>query len=274
MSTQQHTEVDMATVKARQRQSWSVGDIPVIARPLVGVAENLCEAVELRPCQKVLDIATCTGNVALAAARRYCEVTGVDYTASVLERARERAAVERLSITFLEADAENLPFPAASFDVVLSVLGVMFTPDQERAAREMLRVCRPGGKIGLVNWTPDGFFREIGQVMAVYAPPPLGLKPPALWGTEERVRELFGKRITSLQSQKRLFFHRYRSLHHAVAVTCQDFGPAVAALQALQPVARESLAHDLQEMFERANQATDGTVMVPAEYLEVVAVRR
>lgn len=274
MTTQPSISVDLSVLKSRQKRSWSTGDIPIIARPLVGVAENLCEAVELRPRQKVLDVATCTGNVALAAARRYCEVTGIDYIPSLLEYARARAELERLQISFLEADAEHLPFPAASFDVVMSVFGIMFTPDQEQAASELLRVCRSGGKIGLVNWTPDGFFRDMGKVMQTYAPPPLGLKPPALWGTEEHIRKLFSEEVISIKSTKRYFFHRYRSLEHAVEVTCNDFGPTVTALQALDSEARAQLAQDMRKMFEQANIATDGTVVVPAEYLEVVAVRR
>jgi len=274
MTIQPPVSPDLSLVKVRQQQAWSTGDIPIIARPLVGVAENLCEAVELHSSQKVLDVATCTGNVALAAARRYCEVTGIDYTPSVLEYARKRAEIERLSITFLEADAEHIPFPSASFDVVLSVLGVMFTPNQEQAASEILRVCRPGGKIGLANWTPDGFFRDIGQIMAAYAPPPLGLKPPALWGSEDYLLQLFGEGIASIQTTKRYFFHRYRSIEHAVSVTCNDFGPAVTALQSLEPEARVRLTQDIRGMFERANKVSDGSVMVPAEYLEVVAVRQ
>ncbi|GCE07678.1 class I SAM-dependent methyltransferase [Dictyobacter aurantiacus] len=274
MVNQPAKAVDLSAIKAHQQQSWTVGDIPIIARPLVGVAENLCEAVELHPCQKVLDVATCTGNVALGAARRYCEVTGIDYTASFLEVARERAAVERLSIDFIEADAENLPFPSASFDVVLSAFGVMFTPDQEKAASELLRVCRSGGKIGLVNWTPDGFFRKLNSVMQNYAPAPLGVKPPGLWGNEEYVRELLGDEVVSLQARKRYFYHRYRSLQHATDVTCNDFGPTITMLQMLAPDAREQLIREMREMFEQSNKATDGTVVVPAEYLEVVAVRR
>lgn len=238
-----------------------------------GCCENLCEAVELHPGQRVLDVATCTGNVAIAAGRRYCEVTGIDYIPDLLEVARERAEVEHLRISFLEADAEHLPFPDSSFDVVLSAFGVMFTPNQEQAASELLRVCRPGGKIGLVNWTPEGFFGKMGTVMQVYAPAPLGLKPPGLWGTERRLHELFKEEITSLQARRRYFFHRYYSLQHAVDVTCNDFGPAVTTLEALEPDARERVAHDMRVMFEGANQASDGTVIVPAEYLEVVATR-
>lgn len=266
--------IDLSVIKARQRKSWAAGDIPIIARPLVGVAENFCEAAALRPGQQVLDVATCTGNVAIAAARRYCEVTGIDYIPDLLDVARERADVERLQITFLEADAECLPFADASFDVVLSALGVMFTPNQELAASEMLRVCRPGGKIGLISWTPEGFFGEMGSVMQMYAPSPSGLKPPGLWGTEKRLEELFGAEIASMHAQRRYFYHRYYSLQHAVDVTCNDFGPAVAALEALEPVARQRLSQDMRAMFEKANQATDGRVIVPAEYLEAIIVRR
>ncbi len=274
MSIQPSTNMDLAVIKANQRKTWAAGNLPIIARPLVGIAENLCDAIELHPCQKVLDVATGTGNVALAAARRYCEVTGVDLMPYLLENARERAAAERLTITFLAADAEHLPFADASFDVVLSTLGIMFAPDQEQAARELLRVCRSGGKIGVVSWTPDGFFRDMGKVMQTYAPPPAGLKPPALWGDEKRVRELFGTGITSLQATKRKFNHRYRSIEHAVEVTCQDFGPVVTALLALEPSERPELIQEMRTMFEQANVADDGTIIVPAEYLEVIAIRR
>jgi ubiquinone/menaquinone biosynthesis C-methylase UbiE len=274
MTGQSVAGTDLSVIKARQKQTWSVGDIPVIARPLVGIAENICETVELRPGQQVLDVATGTGNVALAAARRYCEVTGIDCTAYVLEIARARAAVERLTITFLEEDAENLPFPAASFDAVLSTFGVMFSLNQEQAASEMLRVCRPGGKIGLASWCPDGFFGAMRNVMEVYAPPPLGLKSPGLWGSEERLRELFGDEIVSMQAKKHIFFHRYYSLQHALEVTCNAFGPAITALQALPSDARERMVEEIFAMFEQANQATNGTVVIPAEYLEMVAVRR
>ena len=268
------TNTDFTLIKARQKQAWAAGDLAITARPMVGVAENLCESIELHAGQRVLDIATGTGNVALGAARRYCNVTGIDYVPDLLEQAQTRGAAERLTITFLEADAEHLPFPDASFDVVLSAFGVMFAPDQERAARELLRVCRPGGKIGLLSWTPDGFFRDMGRVMGTYAPAPAGLQPPALWGTEKRVRELLGSAITSLQATKRFFYHRYRSLEHAVDVTCNDFGPTVIALRALEQPAREGLSRDMRAMFVQANQASDGSVFVPAEYLEVIAVRR
>lgn len=274
MNKQSVTSADFTFIKARQKQAWTAGDLAIIARPMVGVAENLCESVELHAGQRVLDVATGTGNVALGAARRYCDVTGIDYVPDLLEEARARAAAERLTITFIEADAENLPFPDASFDVVLSAFGVMFAPDQEQAANELLRVCRPGGKIGLLNWTPAGFFRDMNKVMGTYAPAPAGIQPPALWGTEKRVHELFGAAVTSLQATTHSFYHRYRSLEHAVDVTCNHFGPTVMALRTLEEPARGGLSHDMRAMFERANLANDGSVFVCAEYLEIIAVRR
>ncbi len=274
MSIELPATVDLSAIKTFQQQGWAAGDYSIPGAILVVISENLCEAVELHACQRVLDVATGSGNTAIAAARRFCEVTGIDYVPSLLERARERASAERLPITFLEGDAENIPFPAASFDAVLSTVGVMFTPNQEQAASELLRVCRSGGKIGLVNWTPTGLFGHMGRAMAKYAPPPAGLKSPALWGTEERLRELFGEEVVSIQATKRYFFHRYRSAQHAVEVFCTYYGPMATTLQGLSPVDREGLCHDLQMVLERANQASDGTLVAPGEYLEVVAVRK
>jgi SAM-dependent methyltransferase len=274
MNIRSDVPADLSVVRTRQRQSWATGDTPVVVRPLVIVAENLCEAVELHPNQKVLDIGTATGNTAMAAARRYCEVTGVDYVAALLKVAEERASVERLPITFLEADAEQLPFSDSAFDAVLSVFGVMFAPNQEQAASELLRVCRSGGKIGLANWTTDGFFGKMGQIMRTYIPASPGLKSPGLWGTEKRLRELFGEEVVAFQARKQSFLHRYRSIQHAVEVTCKDLGSVVMALEALDPISRKGLIQDVQSIFEQANQASDGSVIVAAEYLEVVAVRR
>jgi ubiquinone/menaquinone biosynthesis C-methylase UbiE len=224
--------------------------------------------------QRATDVATGSGNTAIAAARRWCKVTGIDYVPALLERARERAAAERLPITFLEADAEQLPFPDASFDVVLSSVGVMFAPNQEQAARELLRVCRSGGKVGLGNWTPTGLFGHIARTIAAYVPPPAGVKPAALWGTEERVRELFGEGVVSLQATKRNFLYRYRSVQHWMDLFGAYFGPIVTALRALDPAGQERFSHDLMAGLEQANQARDGTLVAPMEYLEVITVRR
>ena len=190
---------DLAAIKARQQQTWATGDFAVVGSLITIVSEQLCEAVDLRAGWVVLDVATGSGNTALAAARRFCEVTGVDFVPALLERGRERAAAERLPVTFLEGDAEALPFPDAAFDAVLSTFGVMFAPNQERAAAELLRVCRPGGKIGLANWTPDGLAAEHFRTVGRHVPPPPGLPPPTRWGTEAGLRELFGDRISALR---------------------------------------------------------------------------
>ncbi|HEY1348622.1 MAG TPA: class I SAM-dependent methyltransferase [Ktedonobacteraceae bacterium] len=263
-----------ATLKAAQQRGWAAGDYTIPGAILVVMSENLCESVDLHAGQRVLDVATGSGNTAIAAARRFCEVTGVDYTPCLLDKARERAAVECLPITFLEGDAEALPFPAGAFDAVLSTLGVMFTPDQEAAASELLRVCRPGGKIGLASWTPAGFFGQMGRAMAAYMPPPPGVRPPALWGTQERVQELFGNEVVSIQAHKRYFFHRYRSAEHAVEIFCTYYGPVVKALEALEPARQEQMRQALHTVLDQVNIATDGTLVAPGEYLEVVAIRR
>src|SRR5262249_46492884 len=209
---------DLTAVKTRQRATWSSGDYAVIGTTLSITGELLCEAVELRPGQRVPDVAAGNGNATLAAARRWADVTSTDYVGALLESGRAKAAAEGLPVTFQEADAEQLPFENGSFDVVLSVFGVMFTPDQEQAARELLRVCRPGGKIGLVNWTPDGFIGHVFRTIGKHVPPPAGVKPPALWGSEQRLTELFGDDISELATTKRMFVFRYRSAAHWLEV--------------------------------------------------------
>src|SRR5215471_8890023 len=216
MLSHQSPGVDLSAIKARQQKSWSTGDYAVSGATLGVISEELCEATDLHAGQSVLDVATGSGNTAIAAARRFCEATGIDYVPALLEVGQRRADAERLPITFQDGDAENIPFADASFDVVLSTLGVMFTPNQQKAASELLRVCRSGGKIGLANWTPTGFIGQLFRLIGRYAPPPAGLEPGALWGTEERLRELFGDHVTSLQTTKRNFIFRYRSPAHWV----------------------------------------------------------
>ena len=264
---------DFTAVKSRQQATWSSGDYAVIGTTLAITGELLCEAVELRPGVRVLDVAAGNGNASLAAARRWADVTSTDYVAALLERGRAKAAAEHLPVTFQEADAEQLPFADGSFDVVLSVFGVMFTPNQEQAAQELLRVCQRGGKIGLANWTPDGFIGQVFGTIGKYVPPPAGVKSPALWGTEGRLRELFGDGISELRLNQRIFVFRYRSAEHWLEVFRTYYGPVLKAFAALDAVGQAGLARDLTELLERFNQGGTDRLVVPSAYLEVVATR-
>ena len=268
----QHRPSDLAEIKERQQRAWASGDYAMFGATLLIMSELLCEAVDVRPGERVLDVATGSGNTALAAARRFGEATGIDYVPDLLERGRERAAAERLAVVFREGDAEDVPFPDASFDVVLSTVGVMFAPDQERAASELLRVCRPGGRIGLANWTPDGFAGELGSLFGSYLPPAPGLKPPTLWGTEGRLRELFGA-AGGLRVARRTFVFRYRSVGHYLEVLETQLGPTRETLRTLDPARRERLAGEIAALVGRFNRSGDETVAVPSDYLEVVVDR-
>jgi ubiquinone/menaquinone biosynthesis C-methylase UbiE len=266
-------QVDFTAIKGRQQATWSSGDYAVIGTTLSLTGELLCEALELRAGQRVLDVAAGNGNATLAAARRFADVTSTDYVPALLERGRARAAAERLPVTFQEADAEALPFADSSFDVVLSIFGVMFTPNQEQAASELLRVCRSGGKLGLASWTPEGFIGQVFRTIGKYVPPPAGIKPPALWGTEQRLRELFGEGIAELKSTRRMFVFRYQSAEHWLEVFRTYYGPVLKAFAALDAAGQAGLARDLIEVMERYNQGGSETLAVPSEYLEVVATR-
>jgi ubiquinone/menaquinone biosynthesis C-methylase UbiE len=264
---------DLEAVKARQQTAWSSGDYAEIGTRLQIVGESLCEAVDLRAGSRVLDVAAGNGNASLAAARRFCQVTACDYVPALLERAGERSRADRLEIEFREADAEKLPFPDASFDVVLSSFGVMFTPNQERAAAELARVCRPGGKIGLANWTPESFIGQLFKTLGKYLPPPIGVKSPALWGTQVRLAELFADKVESIDAQRRDYVFRYRSPAHWLEVFRTWYGPVHKAFGALDAEKQKSLAGDIEGLMTRLNRARDGTLVLPSEYLEVVAVR-
>ena len=269
--------IDLKAVKTRQQGAWASGDYAVVGTTLQIVGEDLCEALNLRSGQKVLDVAAGNGNVALAAARRWCEVTATDYVPALLERARERAAAERLDIAFQEADAEALPFADGSFDIVVSTFGVMFTPDQEKAAAELLRVCKPGGKIGLANWTPDGFIGQVFKIIGKYSPPAAGVKSPALWGTRARLEEMFGADAclySGIAFRLRHFVFRYRSGQHWIDVFKTYYGPILKTLAALPPDGRAAMLADIRSLIDRHNQAYDGTMVVPSEYLEIVITRR
>jgi len=264
---------DLVALKLKQQATWSSGDYAVVGTTLQIVGETLCEAVDLRSGQRVLDVAAGNGNATLAAARRFAEVVSTDYVPALLERAAERAKAERLPVTFRQADAEALPFDDASFDVVLSTFGVMFTPDQQQAARELLRVCRPGGKIGLANWTPDSFIGQLFKTIGKHVPPPAGVKSPALWGSKPHLDGLFGSQAT-IAATERQFTFRYRSPAHWLEVFGTYYGPVFKALGALEGERREALENDLRTLLDGFNEATDGTLVVPSDYLEVVVVRQ
>jgi ubiquinone/menaquinone biosynthesis C-methylase UbiE len=265
---------NLNAIKERQQKTWATGDYARIGNPLVIMGERLCEAVDLRSGEKVLDVATGSGNTAISAARRFCEVTGIDYVPELIEHARRRAGVEGMQISFDVGDAEDLPYPNASFDVFLSTLGVMFSPDQERTASELLRVCRSGGRIGLANWTPDGFIGQMFHTIGGHVPPPAGIKPPPLWGTEERLRELFGDGISSLLTMRRTYVFRYPSAQYYVEYFREYYGPTLKAFEALDAEGRETLERDLKSLIEDRNTSGDETMVVPSDYLEVVAVKR
>jgi SAM-dependent methyltransferase len=264
--------IDLATVKGRQHAAWSSGDYAIVGVTLQIVGENLCEAVDLRSNQRVLDVAAGNGNATLAAARRFAAVVSTDYVPALLERGAERAKAERLPVTFQQADAEALPFDDASFDVVLSTFGVMFTPDQDQAARELLRVCRPGGKIGLANWTPDGFIGRLFKTIGKHVAPPSGIRSPLLWGSTDHLANLFGSGA-SVRATERPFMFRYRSPEHWLEVFATYYGPVHKALGALEGSKRAALESDLRALLDAVNEARDGTFVAPGAYLEVVVTR-
>ena len=266
--------VDYRLITDRQQQIWATGDFHEIARQVMTVSEALCQAVDPHPGQRVLDVACGSGNAALAVARRYCDVSGIDYVAALVERAKTRANAEGMHIDFRVGDAQALPFADGSFDVVLSVFGVMFAPDQEKAASELLRVCRPGGRIGLCSWMPTDFGGEFFAIHARYVSPLPGVKPPVRWGTDSVLMELFGAGTTSVKSERRTVFQYYRSVDHAIEVFRSYFGPTNRAFQMADAAAQANLNNDLKALFTRYNRATDGTLILEASYLQTIAAVR
>lgn len=266
--------IDLAAVKTKQQAAWSSGDYAVVGTTLQIVGEQLCEALDLRFGQSVLDVAAGNGNVTLAAARRGGEVTSTDYVPALLERGRARAAAEGFSVVMQEADAEALPFADASFDVVVSTFGVMFTPNQEKAASEMMRVCKPGGKIGLANWTPEGFIGQVFKTIGKHMPPPAGVKSPALWGTRARMTEMFGANAAAVAITSRNFNFRYRSAEHWLEVFKTFYGPVLKTFAALPEAGQSSLRTDLLALAETFNRSGDAAMVVPSEYLEIVITKR
>jgi ubiquinone/menaquinone biosynthesis C-methylase UbiE len=264
---------DLAAVKARQQVAWSTGNYAVVGTTLQIVGETLCESLDLRPGAQVLDVAAGNGNATLAAARRWCDVISTDYVRTLLEAGRARALAEGHRIDFQEADAEALPYPDASFDAVLSVFGVMFTPHQEKAAHELARVCKPGGRIGLANWTPDSLIGQVFKTIGKYVPPAPGVKSPALWGTQPRLQDLFGDDVKSIRTTSRDFVFRYRSPQHWLDVFRTYYGPMNKTYAALDAALQESLTRDLLDLLARHNRSGDQTLAAPSAYLEVVIDR-
>jgi len=265
---------DFKAATQAQQQTWSEGDFSMVANLVVNAAESLAEALDIVPDERVLDVACGSGNGALAAARRaWGNTVGADFVPDLLERGRERALAERLEIEFVEADAQDLPFGDASFDVVISIFGAMFAPDQERTAAELLRVTKPGGRIGMANWVPDGGVGQMFMTIAKHVPPPPGLDPPLFWGVEEKVRELFGDGISELRAEKRASRQVFRSVDHYLEFFRKYFGPVKAAFEKVGPEGEAALEADLRAYLEEVNQGGERALVIEPEYLQVVATR-
>jgi SAM-dependent methyltransferase len=270
MSSVIDTAVDFNAIKQRQQATWASGDFAVIGTTLQIVGEQLAESADVCAGDRVLDVAAGNGNATLAAARRFAKVTSTDYVQHLLDKGRQRAQAEGLDVTFQHADAEHLPFADGAFDVVLSTFGAMFTPQHQRPADEMLRVTRSGGRIGLANWTPEGFIGELFKVIGGHLPPPAGLKSPALWGTEPHIAELFGERAADIRCIRRDFNFRYASPAHWLQIFRDYYGPTHKAFAALDAPSQARLTADILALLKRRNRGGQGSLVVPAEYLEVV----
>ncbi|GAA1313782.1 hypothetical protein Psi02_64880 [Planotetraspora silvatica] len=267
-------DVDFESIKKTQRAGWETGDYPRVGNTLQIIAEQLVEAADVRAGQRVLDVACGQGNAAIAAARRFAEATGVDYAANLLAQGRERAAVEHLTVTFTEGDAERLPFPDESFDLVLSTVGVMFAPDHQRAADELVRVTAGGGKIALASWTPGGMIGRLFRTVGGWAPPPAGVRPATLWGSPDHLAELFGDRVEWTGLTTREYAFRYHSPEHYSQWFRRYYGPITRLAGALPGQDLDRFSEELAEVAREYNRADDGTVVAQAEYLEAVGVRR
>ena len=273
MSYTTETVSPLKELKAKQHQIWSNGDYGKIAWVTVPLAERLCDGVGLRPGSKVLDVATGTGHVAIEAARTFCDVTGIDYVAELVETARRRAAAEDLQIDFEVADAEALPFEDESFDFVVSAIGVMFTADHDQAAAELVRVCRPGGRIGVASWTAEGFIGRLLKTVGAHVAPPAVALPPTRWGSEEVVRDLLGEGVTDVASTAHVVTQKFTSAEAFADFMLTHYGPTYTAAQKLDDGARAAFHDDVVALAHDANVATDGTFVADWEYRVVTAVR-
>jgi len=266
--------IDLEAIKAKQQQTWASGDYSAVAATIQIISERLVDSADIHAGARVLDVAGGSGNTALAAARVFADVVSLDYVPSLLERALERAAAEHLDYETVVGDAEALPFPDASFDAVISAVGVMFAPNHQRTAAELLRVCRPGGTIALANWAPDSFIGEVFRTTAKHVPQPPGLQPPGLWGKEEHVRGLLGDGVSDMRVERKTYSFRYRSPEHFVEFFRTHYGPTHKAFEVLDDAGREALASDLRDLVARSDRlAGTSAIAVPADYLEIVATR-
>lgn len=272
--TQDANTPNYTAIKQKQQLMWASGDYAKVGTTLQITGELLCEAMDVRSGRHLLDVAAGNGNASLAAARRYCKVTATDYVQTLLDQARARALADGLAMEFQLADAENLPFAAGHFDYVLSTFGVMFAPDQARTAAEMLRVCTSGGKIGLANWTPDGFIGRLLRLVGRYVAPPTGVSSPSLWGTESFIRDHFDSQATQIASRQRQFCFRYLSAEHFIDVFRTYYGPTHKVFNALSPDQQLAFAEDIRNLIGEFNRASDGTLVVDSAYLEVVVTKR
>jgi ubiquinone/menaquinone biosynthesis C-methylase UbiE len=272
-SATRSVQPDFAAIKAKQQATWASGDFAIVGTTLQIVGETLAEAADVCAGERVLDVAAGNGNATLAAARRFAEVTSTDYVQALLDKSAARAKAEGLLVTYQTEDAEALSFPDASFDVVLSTFGVMFTPQHKQSANEMLRVLRSGGRIALANWTPGGFIGQLFKVIGAHLPPPAGLQSPALWGSEPHIVELFGSRAASIRSDRKQFNFRYHSAAHWLQIFRDYYGPTHKAFAALNAIAQSALAADITALLDRMNVGGSKSLVVPAEYLEVVITK-
>jgi ubiquinone/menaquinone biosynthesis C-methylase UbiE len=264
--------VDLSAIKTTQQTMWASGDFAVIGTTLQIVGETLCEAVDLRSGEQVLDVAAGNGNATLAAARRFARVTSTDYVPALLERGRRRAEADGLAVTFEIADAEALPYATGRFDVVLSTFGVMFAPDHVRSASELQRVCRPGGRVGLACWTPEGFLGDLFRTVARHVPPPTGVQSPLLWGKPDHVGQLFDA-ASAIAQTRRQFVFRYESAEHFVTMFRRFYGPTHKAFEALDAGGQVALETELLALLRRADVGGGRGLVVPSEYLETVVTR-
>jgi len=274
LSTQVIDAPDFDAIKKKQQAMWASGNYGKVGSTLQITGESLCEAMDLSSGQSVLDVAAGNGNVTLAAARRYCRVTSTDYVQELLDQGRARADADGLLVAYQQADAEKLPFANTYFDNVVSTFGVMFAPNQAQAAAEMLRVCRPGGKIGLANWTPDGFIGRLFKIVGRYVAPPTGVQSPAAWGTQEFLQKHFGHYADDIAVTTKAYVFRYLSTEHWLDIFRNYYGPVHKAFGALSPEQQKALAHDITQLIHEFNLAKDGSVKVPSTYLEVVITKK